>query len=168
MRAVTGKLRKCPVTHAIVQSAPWAKRFVYAIRSTGSSCPGRRALYAAGRRPIRITSRLCNLVHSDTGSAMSSSSRFVACTTASFIARVMKPLGGTRSTLILFQLRSGSASTRGSMGVDSPQATASRRRRQQGQRTCQLKFDSMRTPASRTRVGDLLLVPTSGTARSSR
>src|SRR5262249_40084576 len=64
MRAIARKLRKYPVGRlAIAQSAPWAKRFACAIRSTGSSCPGRRVLYAVGRRRIRIISRLCNLVH---------------------------------------------------------------------------------------------------------
>src|SRR5262249_24409557 len=59
---------------------------------------------------IRITLRLCNLVHSDTESAMSSPCRFVGSTTASFIARATRPRGGARSTLILFQSRSGSGS----------------------------------------------------------
>ena len=48
-------------------------------------------------------------------SAMSSPSRCVGSTTASFIARVTRPRGGARTTLILFQSRSGSGSTRGSM-----------------------------------------------------
>jgi hypothetical protein len=46
---------------------------------------------------------------------MSSPSRCVGSTTASFIARVTRPRGGARTTLILFQSRSGSGSTRGSM-----------------------------------------------------
>src|SRR5260221_11924985 len=67
MRAVSRKLRKCPVSHlAMAQTVSWAKQFACAIRSTGSSCRGRRALYAAGRRRIHIISSLCNLVHSET------------------------------------------------------------------------------------------------------
>ena len=128
------------------QSASWAKRFACAIRSTGSSCPGRRALYAAGRRRIRITSRLCNLVPSDTESAMSSPCRFVGSTTVSFIARATRPRGGARSTLILFQSRSGSGSTRGSMATNSrQQAKASRRRRVRRSWTCQFKVELVRT-----------------------
>ena len=66
MRAIARKLRKYSVSPlARAQSAPWGKRFACAIRSTGSSCPGRHALSAAGRRRILITSRLCNLVPSD-------------------------------------------------------------------------------------------------------
>src|SRR5215813_13396701 len=60
---------------------------------------------------------------------MSSPCRFVGSTTASFIARVTRPRGGARSTLILFQSRSGSGSTRGSMATDSPPAKAPRRHR---------------------------------------
>jgi hypothetical protein len=160
MRAIARKPRKCPVSRlATAQSGPWAKRFACAIRSTGSSCPGRRALYAAEHHRTRITSRLCNLVHSDRESAMSSPSRFVGSTTASFIARVTRPHGGARSTLILFQSRSGSGSTRGSRATNSPQATASRRRSQQGQRICQLKVHSMETSVRVARRAPLLKTP---------
>ncbi len=147
MRAIARKLRKCPVSHpAIMRSALWAKRFACAIRSIGSSSRGRRALYAAGRHRIRIISHLPNLVHLDTESVTSSPSQFVGSTTASFIARVMRPRGGPRSTLILFQSRSGSGSTRGSMAMDSrQQAKASRRRSLQRQRTCQFKIERVRT-----------------------
>jgi hypothetical protein len=101
---------------------------------------------------------------------MSSLSQFVGPTTASFIARVTKSDGGARSTLILFQLRSGSGSARGSIAMHSPQAKVSHRRRQQKQRTCQIKVDSVRMSirvpmrgapflpiVSRTHVFDLIL-----------
>src|SRR5262245_30632353 len=120
MRAIARKLRKCLVSRlAITQSAPWAKRFAYAIRSTGSSCPGRRALSAAGRRRIRITSRLCNLVPSDTESAMSSPCQFVGSITASSIARVTRPRGGVSFPSIRYRSRSSYGSTRGSMARPS-------------------------------------------------
>jgi ERF superfamily len=121
--------RPCPVSRlAVTKSTPWAKRFAYAIRSTGNSCPGRLALFAAGPRQIRITSRLCSLVRSETGSATSSSSRFVGSTTASFIARVTKPRGGASSASILYRSRSSYGSTHGPMAMKSHQAKASRQR----------------------------------------
>jgi hypothetical protein len=146
MRTIARKLRKCLASPcARAQSAPWAKRFACAIRSTKSSCPGSRALYAAGRRRIRIISHLCNLAHSDTESAMSSPSRFVGSTTASFIARVTRLRGGASSPSILFQSRSSSGSTRGSMAMNSPQAKTSRRRRPRSRGTCQFKIELERT-----------------------
>src|SRR5262249_28720942 len=82
---------------------------------------------------------------SDTELAMSSPSQFVGSTTANFIARVTRPRGGTRSTLILFQSRSGSGSTRGSMAMNSPQAEAARRRRLRRSWTFQFKIGQVRT-----------------------
>ena len=149
VRRLLPKFGSEPLT---VQSMLWAKRFACAIRSTGSSCPGRRALSAAGRRRIRIISRLCNLVHLDTESAMSSLSRFVGPTTASFIARVTRPRGGARSTSILFQSRSGSGSTRGRMAMNSPQAKALRRRRPHTSWTCQFKIKRVGTTMPRADV----------------
>src|SRR5262252_3321683 len=77
---------------------------------------------------------------------MSSPSRFVGSTTANFIAKVTRPRGGTRSTLILFQSRSGSGSTRGSMAMNSPQAEAARRRTLRRNWTFQFKIGLVRTP----------------------
>src|SRR5262249_2641878 len=77
---------------------------------------------------------------------MSSPSQFVGSTTANFIAKVTRPRGGTRSTLILFQSRSGSGSTRGSMAMNSPQAKASRRRTLRRSWTFQFKVGLVRTP----------------------
>src|SRR5260370_15841926 len=137
MRAVARKLRKCPVSHlAMAQSVSWAKQFACATRSTGSSCRGRRALYAAGRRRIHIISSLCNLVHSETEKATSTPSRFVESTTVSFIATVTKPRGGGRFTLILFQSRSGYGSSPGTIANSPQRAKASRRRRMQRHRRC--------------------------------
>src|SRR5262249_46475286 len=50
---------------------------------------------------------------------MSSPSRFVGSTTASFIARVTRPRGGTISPSILYGSRSSYGSTRGSMARPS-------------------------------------------------
>jgi hypothetical protein len=101
---------------------------------------------------------------------MSSPSRFVGSTTASFIARVTRPHGGAGSTLILFPLRSGSGSTRGSMAMTSPQAKASRRRKVFRSKTRQFKIELAQTTmrmsmrrapllktASRMRASDLVL-----------
>src|SRR5262249_33983867 len=76
---------------------------------------------------------------------MSSPSQFVGSTTANFIARVTRPRGGTRSTLILFHSRSGSGSTRGSMAMNSPQAEAAHRRTLRRSWTFQFKIGLVRT-----------------------
>src|SRR5262245_10753515 len=146
MWAVARKLRKYPVSDpAMAQSAPWAKRFACAIRSTGSSCPGRRALYAAGRRRIHIISHLCNLVHSETELATSLPFRFVGSTTASFIATVTKPRGGASSPSILYRSRSSYGSTHGPMAMNSHQAKASRHHRLRRSWTYPFKIEPVRT-----------------------
>src|SRR5262249_17910711 len=146
MRAIDRRLRKCPVSRlAPAQSAPWARRFACAIRSTGSSCPGKRALFVAGRRRIRITSRLRNLVHSDTESAIRSPCRFVGSTTASFIATVTRPRGGASSLSILYRSRSSYGSTHGPTALNSHQAKASRHHKLRRSWTCQFKVELLRT-----------------------
>src|SRR5262245_47332777 len=122
----------------------WKKQFACAIRSTGSLCPGRRALYAVGRRQIHITSRLYNLVHLDTESATSSPSQFVGLTTASFIARVMRPRGGASSASILYRSRSSYGSTHGLMAMNSHQAKASRHHRLRRGWTYPFKLEPVR------------------------
>jgi hypothetical protein len=140
-------LGRCPVKHlAMAQSVLWEKRFACAISSTGSSCRGSHALCAVERRRTRITSRLPNCAHLDTESATSSPSQFVGFITASCIAVVTRSPGGTRSTSILFQSRSGSGSTLGSMASSPWQAEASCRRRLRRHRTFHLKIEPVRTP----------------------
>ena len=96
-------------------SMRWAKRFACAIRSTGSSYPGRLALCAAERRPTPITFGLSSLVRWAAGSVTSSRYHCVASTTVSFTAKVTRLHGGVISPLILYRWRSDYGSTHGSM-----------------------------------------------------
>ena len=120
MRPLARKLRRGPVKRlAMAQSVRWAKRFACAIRSTGSSCPGRHAWCAAERRPTPITFGLSSLVRWAAGSVTSSQYHCVASTTVSFTARVTRPHGGVSSPSILYRSRSSYGSTHGSMARPS-------------------------------------------------
>ena len=65
VRSHKGSTRAKKQSRQDVQSVLWANRFACAIKTTGSSCCGSRAWYAAACRRIRITSPLLNRVHSD-------------------------------------------------------------------------------------------------------
>ena len=98
----------------------WAKRFACAIRSTGSSYPGRHAWCAAERRPTPITFDLSSLVRWAAGSVTSSRYHCVASTTVSFTAKVTRLHGGVSSPSILYRSRSGYGSTHGVNGTAFP------------------------------------------------
>ena len=100
---------------ALTWSAPWGKWFACATRTTADSYCGKPASSAAVCHRTHITLPLHSHTRSGAERAMSSSSRSVGFTIASFTAQRTKPHGGAASTSIRFQSRSSSASRHGAM-----------------------------------------------------
>ena len=91
------KLQKCPVSRLAIAVRALGKT----VRLRGNrKFVSRQACLVCGRTPSD-PHHLCNLAHSDTESAISSRSRFVGSTTASFIAWMTRPRGGVSSPSIL-------------------------------------------------------------------